>query len=394
MASEAIRKSGAQRQEAPGGKKRFSFFSTREGGVDLTFMILVLLLLSIGLVMLFSASYPNALYYRGNSFIYISHQLVFAAAGVTLMMIISTLNYKMLEKLAWPILVGTVIMLGMVFFFPPINNARRWIQLPLFNIQPSEIAKFAIVVFFAYLIVRNYNKMHTFKYGVLPFLPVLGIFGTLIILQPHLSGTILVLSIGAIMMFIGGIRVTWLVLAAAIGLLAIGGLLMVPGVLDHAMVRIMHWRDPFIDPRGAGFQTIQSLLAIGSGGLMGVGIGNSRQKFLYLPEPQNDFIFSIVSEELGFVGATLIILLFALLVWRGFVIGMRCRDRFGSLMAVGLTSQVGLQTVLNIMVVTNTIPNTGVSLPFFSYGGSSLVMLLCQMGVVLAISRNTDMEKV
>jgi len=394
LASDTATRSGGA-QNAPVARRRFSFFNTKAGGVDLTFLVLVLLLLAIGLVMLFSASYPNALYYRGNSYIYIANQLVFAVVGIILMLIISTLNYKMLGtgRIAWLIMITTIILLGLVFLFPPINNAQRWIHLPFFTMQPSEIAKFAIVILFAQMAVKNHGKMHTFKYGVMPFLPVLVILGALIIMQPHLSGTILVLGIGAIVMFIGGMGIKWLIMAGGAGVGAIAILLMIPGMLGHAMVRLQHWQDPFIDPRGAGFQTIQSLFAIGSGGLMGAGLGNSRQKFLYLPEPQNDFIFSIVAEELGFVGATLIIILFALLVWRGFVIGMRCKDRFGSLVAVGLTAQVGLQTVLNIMVVTNTIPNTGVSLPFFSYGGTSLVMLLCQMGVVLAISRNTVMEK-
>lgn len=391
----AVKKDGAQVYKASQeGRSRFSFFNTKVGEVDLTFLILVLLLLSIGLVMLFSASYPNALYYRGSSFVFISNQLVFAVIGVILMFMISTVNYKVLEKFAWPIMAVTVVLLIMVFMFPPINNAQRWIHLPFFNMQPSEIAKFSIVILFARIAVKNHEKMHTFKYGVLPFLPVLAVLGGLIVAQPHLSGTILVLSIGAIMMFVGGISLRWLFIAAGAGIAAIAILIMIPGVLEHAMVRLTHWRDPFIDPRGAGFQTIQSLYAIGSGGLFGVGLGNSLQKFLFLPEPQNDFIFSIVSEELGFIGASFIIVLYALLVWRGFVIAMRCKDRFGSLVAVGLTAQVGLQTLLNIMVVTNTIPNTGVSLPFFSYGGSSLVMLLCQMGVVLAISRHSTMEKI
>ena len=395
MAGTAATKSGAHPQEAIGAKRRFSFFNTKAGGVDLTFLVLVLLLLAIGLVMLFSASYPNALYYRGNSYIYIANQLVFAVAGTILMLLISTLNYRVLgaSKIAWLIMIITVALLGLVFLFPPINNAQRWIHLYFFNVQPSEIAKFAVVILFSHLAIKNQGKMHTFKYGMLPFLPILGILGGLIVLQPHLSGTILVVGIGIIIMFIGGTSLKWLFGFGAGGTGILAALLLFSGRLDHAMVRLQHWQDPFIDPRGAGFQTIQSMLAIGSGGLMGVGLGNSSQKFLYLPEPQNDFIFSIVTEELGFVGATLIIILFALLVWRGFVIGMRCKDRFGSLVAVGLTAQVGLQTVLNIMVVTNTIPNTGVSLPFFSYGGSSLVMLLCQMGVVLAISRSTVMEK-
>jgi cell division protein FtsW len=212
-------------------------------------------------------------------------------------------------------------------------------------------------------------------------------------LQPHLSGTLIILAIGAIMMVIGGADFKWFILAAVVGVAALVALVMLPGVIGYAPARIESWLDPEHDPRGASFQILQSLYAIGSGGLMGTGIGMSRQKFLYLPEPQNDYIFSIVCEELGFVGATLIIILFALLVWRGFVIAMRCRDRFGSMVAVGLTAQVGIQTILNIAVVTNTIPSTGISLPFFSYGGTALVMLLAQMGVVLSISRHTTMEK-
>ena len=375
------------------GRSRFSFFNVKAGGIDLTFLILTLLLLTIGLIMLFSASYASALYYRNNSYVFISNQLLFAAIGIVLMMMISTVNYKVLEKLSWPIMGITVILLVIVLFCPPINNARRWIPLPFFNVQPSEIAKFAVVIMFAHFAVKFQEKMRTFKYGVLPFLSILTVLAGLIVIQPHLSGTILILAIGAIMMIIGGTSMRWFGFATVLGVAAIGVVIMIPGVVEYAQGRLLMWRDPFADPRGGGFQTIQSLLAIGSGGLMGVGIGNSRQKFLYLPEPQNDFIFSIVCEELGFVGATLILILFALLIWRGFVIGMRCKDRFGALVAVGLTAQVGLQTILNIMVVTNTIPNTGVSLPFFSYGGSSLVMLLCQMGVVLAISRQAIMEK-
>lgn len=375
-------------------RSRFSLFITKAGGVDLAFLILVLLLLTIGLIMLFSASFANALYYKHNSYHFISNQLVFAIAGVILMILISTVNYKMLEQLAWPIMAVTILLLIIVLFCRPINGARRWIPLPFFNVQPSEIAKFAIVILFARFAVRNQDRMNTFKYGVVPFVLVMVVLAGLIVAEPHLSGTILVLAIGAIMMIVGGTNMKWFGLAAIMGIVGIGIIIMIPGVVEYAQERLMIWRNPFADPRDAGFQTIQSLFAIGSGGLMGVGIGNSRQKYLYLPEPQNDFIFAIVCEELGFIGATFILCLFALLVWRGFVIGMRCKDRFGSLVAVGLTAQVGLQTILNIMVVTNTIPNTGISLPFFSYGGSSLLMLLCQMGVVLSISRKATMEKV
>ena len=215
--------------------------------------------------------------------------------------------------------------------------------------------------------------------------------------EPHLSGTVLILSLGAVMMFIGGTDVRWFIAGGIVAVAGIAAVIIEPDLLTalahYAGERIEIWLDPFSDPIDAGFQTVQSLYAIGSGGLMGAGIGASRQKYLYLPEPYNDFIFAIVCEELGFVGAVVIIGIFVLLIWRGFVIATRCPDRFGSLVAAGLTAQVGLQTLLNIAVVTNTLPNTGISLPFFSYGGTSLVMLLGEMGVILSISRKTPIEK-
>ena len=249
------------------------------------------------------------------------------------------------------------------------------------------------MLIFAHLISTNYDRMKDPKYGVWPFLALMGIVVLLMLLEPHLSGTILILSIGIIMMFVGGTDLKWFMIGGLLLAAAVVVIVLIPGVIPYAMSRIQHWRDPWIDPQGKGFQTIQSLYAIGSGGLMGVGIGNSRQKHLYLPEPQNDFIFSVVCEELGFIGATLIILVFVLLIWRGYVIAMRCRDRFGSMLAIGLTTQVGVQTILNIAVVSNTIPNTGISLPFFSSGGTALVMLLAEMGVILSVSRQTNLEK-
>ena len=235
--------------------------------------------------------------------------------------------------------------------------------------------------------------MKTFRYGIVPFLIVLGIIAGLMMMEPHLSGTVLIATIGVVMMFVGGVDLKWF--ALGVGVLAAGivVVVMIPGVIQYAQARLEYWLDPFSDPQGLGFQTIQSLLAIGSGGVMGLGLGNSRQKYLYVPEPQNDFVFSIVCEELGLVGAAIIVILFALLVWRGYVIAIRAQDKFGTMLAVGLTTQVGLQALLNIAVVTNTIPNTGISLPFFSYGGTALMMLLAQMGVILSVSRRAALEK-
>jgi cell division protein FtsW len=380
-------------------KRPFTLFNVRTGGVDMTFLILVLLLLTIGLIMLFSASYAYAEFNfqledgQGDSFRFIRSQLRWALIGVVAMILISTVNYNILYKLSWPFYFLTIPLLIAVYFNDAISDTHRWISFGSLTFQPSELAKFAIVITVAHMATMLQEKMNTFRYGILPFAAVLGVYAVLIVFETHLSATVLILAMGAIIMIVGGANLKWFGVAMVGGLAAIGVLFLIPEVMDYARDRFAYWLAPFDDPQGKGYQTIQSLYAIGSGSWMGVGIGNSRQKHLYLPEPQNDFIFSIVCEEIGFVGAALVLVLFALLVWRGFVIAMRSRSRFGALVAVGLTSQVGLQTVLNIMVVTNTIPNTGISLPFFSAGGTALLMLLCQMGVVLSISRDAVLDK-
>lgn len=361
--------------------------------MDLTFLVLVMVLLTFGLVMMFSASYAYAFFYMGNSFHFISRQLLFAVVGVVAMLTLSNIDYHIFRRFAWPLMGVTVVLLVIVLFMPEQKGVRRWINLGFTTFQPSEIAKFAIVILFAHLISTNYSKMKTFRYGIAPFIGVLAVLVALLMLEPHLSGTVLICLIGATMMFVGGTNLKWFALAGVVGAAGLVVLASIPQVIAYATTRFAYWLDPFSDPQGFGFQTLQSLYAIGSGGLLGAGIGQSRQKYLYLPEPQNDFVFAIVCEELGFVGAVLIIILFALLIWRGFVIAAKARDRFGAMVAVGLTAQVGIQTILNIAVVTNTIPNTGISMPFFSSGGTALMMLLAQMGVILSISRQTTLEK-
>ncbi len=379
---------------APRRKKRVKSKPAERGSMDLIFLILVLTLLGIGLIMLFSASYAYAYYYDGNSFHYITRQLAFAVVGVVALLVVSQIDYHILRRFALLLLGGTLFLLVLVLFYHTQATAKRWIPIVgTFTFQPSELAKFTIVVVFAHLISLNYDRMSDPRYGLWPFLSIMGIIALLMVLQPHLSGTILILSIGVVMMFIGGTNLKWFALGGLFLVGAVVVIIFIPDAVPYAMSRLEHWINPASDPTGAGYQTLQSLYAIGSGGLLGVGIGNSRQKHLYLQEPQNDFVFSVVCEELGFVGATIILLLFVLLVWRGFAIAMRCRDRFGSMLAVGLTTQVGVQTILNIAVVSNTIPNTGISLPFFSYGGTALCMLLAQMGVVLSVSRYSTVEK-
>ena len=365
-----------------------------QGKIDLTFLILVLIILTIGLIMLFSASYVDALYREGDSFFYIKKQLIFAVVGVIAMLFIGyVVDYHILHRFALPILIVTEILLVVVYFCPPVNGVHRWIPFPVVGtIQPSEIAKFAVIVMFAHLISLNFKKMHTFKSGVLPFLPVILTVVPLVLFERHLSGGILIALICAVMMLIGGTKMRWFGLAGG-GAAALAVVAYAVGLLDSVKSRLEVFIDPFVDAQGAGFQNIQSLYAICSGGLMGLGLGNSRQKYLYIPEPQNDFIFAIVCEELGFIGATIIIILFALLVWRGFVIASKARDKFGTMLVIGIVAQVGLQTILNIAVVTKSVPNTGIPLPFFSYGGSALLILLAEMGVVLNVSRHSNMEK-
>ena len=356
---------------------------------DIPFLLILLLLLSYGLIMLFSAGYAVALYRRGDAYTYIRPQLLFAALGVLAMYAASLVDYHVWHRLAWPMLGISLLLLTIVLFMPEYNGCKRWIVLPgLGTLQPSEIAKFSIVLVFSHIISLNHDRMKSFSTGVVPFALILGVVTVLMLLEPHLSGTVLILGIGAVLMFVGGTGLKWFVLAGAGGAAAIGAaIIIMPDLVPYAASRLSSWLDPFADPLGDGHQTIQSLYAIGSGGAAGLGLGSSRQKHLFVPEPQNDFIFSILCEELGFVGACAVILLFALLLWRGITLAAHAPDRFGALLVVGFVVQVALQAVLNMAVVTNTIPNTGISLPFFSSGGTSLMMLLGEMGIVLSVSR-------
>ena len=360
--------------------------------LDLPFLCILLLLLSLGLLMLFSAGYAVALYRRGDAYTYIRPQLLFAALGLVAMYAASLVDYHIWHKLAWPLMGLSLLLLIAVLFMPEYNGCKRWIVLPgLGTLQPSEIAKFAVVLVFSHIISLNHDRMQGFAAGVLPFGILLGLVAVLMLLEPHLSGTLLILSIGAVLMFVGGTGLRWFALAGGLGVGAVfAAVLALPQLVPYAADRLSSWRDPFADPLGEGHQTIQSLYAIASGGIAGLGLGNSRQKYLYVPEPQNDFIFSILCEELGFVGAALVIFLFLLLLLRGITLAVRARDKFGALLVVGFVVQVVLQAILNIAVVTNTIPNTGISLPFFSSGGTSLLMLLGEMGIVLSVSRQTD----
>ncbi len=368
----------------------------QSGKVDITFLALVVVLMSIGLISLFSSSYAYALTNYGDSYHFIKKQAVFTAIGFGLMYLTSKINYHVYRRFAWIVYGATVVMLIVVLILPPMSedlDFHRWLYIGSFSFQPSEVAKFSIVLLFAHLISKYYNsRMKTFKFGVLQLGLLLAVFCGLVVVETHLSATLLIFTIGASLMIIGGIKLRYVF--GAIGVGVFGGVIAVlTGLIGYGNDRITSWLDPWSDPKGVGWQIIQSLISIGSGGFFGQGLGESRQKYLWVPEPHNDFIFAITCEELGFVGAIVIIGLFVALVWRGFIVAMRAPDKFGALMAIGLTLQVGLQAALNIMVVTNTIPNTGISLPFFSYGGTALLMLLAQMGIVLSVSRASSVTK-
>lgn len=366
-----------------------------KGPLDLPFLILVLLLTGIGLVMLLSASFPSAYYESGNPLAYFTRQVIWAVLGIAAMLFIGKINYQRFRGIAKPLLALSIILLLLVLV-PHVgitrNNATRWLGLPgtSFQFQPSEVAKLAIVLYFADNISKKKDKMQTFRYGILPYAFILMIVAGLIGLEPHLSGMLLVLGTGAVMMLVGGINWGWVL--GALGAGAVGFYTIIY-VIGYNASRIEMWRDPWLDAQGKGYQMVQSLLAIGSGGLLGVGLGKSRQKFLYLPEEHNDFIFSIICEELGLIGATIIMLLFAVLILRGFWIALHARDRFGSLLVVGTVTLIALQVFLNIGVVTGLLPATGISLPFFSYGGTALSIQLAEMGVVLSVSRQMKPTK-
>lgn len=382
----------------PRGKwKLFGIDVFTIGGVDVVFFGIVIALLTIGLIMLFSATYPYALYKYGDSYYFIKRQIAFSVGGVVLMLLISKVNYRLLLKFKWLILAVTIGLLGLVLFYHTNvpGGFKRWIQLGPITIQPSDIAKFCLVLMLADYITKNYKQMHKPIQGIVYPVLITGVFAGFVFLEHHNSGTLLLLIIGAVMMFCGGSNGKLFAIGAALAIAALIFIILQPQVLaDYAGERIKAWLEKDYDPLGARWQTNNSLYAVGSGGFWGAGLGNSKQKFLYVSEPQNDFIFSIVCEELGFLRSGLIIALFAALFVRGIKIATHTNDRFGSFMVLGIVSQVAIQTVLNILVVTDWFPNTGISLPFFSYGGTAILMLLGEMGVVLSVSRKSNQKKV
>ncbi len=364
--------------------------------------------------MMFSASYVNAWYdssptVDNDPYYYVKNQALFALIGITLMIGVSFIKPEVFRSASGVITIIALLLLVYVLIDPYIipgkEEFKRWLKLPVIgSFQPSEIAKLAVIMILAFSMERYHKLVEQKWWVIIPYMGVIGVFCALVYAENHVSGTLLILGIGVATMYFGGVRIHWAVYAVGIAAVAIVGIYLVMNadkfLEGYASSRISIWLKLLTgeelsaeEARDAGWQSLQSLYAIGSGGLFGLGFGNSKQKHMYLPEPQNDFVFAVVCEELGFVRAILIMLLFVLLVARGFIIGLRARSRFEAMLAMGISFQVGLQAALNMAVVTATVPNTGISLPFFSYGGTSLVMLLLEMGIILSISRNSERKK-
>lgn len=384
------------------------------GAMDIPFFLILMTIVTVGLIMLFSASYTYSYYFRTSSSEIFIKQVVYAAIGVAGMYFVSRIRYEYFRLFA---VIGVVVSIGLlllVLVLPEYKKGfKRWIDLGFTTFQPSEIAKIGLILILAFLLEKDYKQVvgkipsklgvcravkeltngrvviyesliKTIVYGI-----IILVFAALVYLENHVSGTVLILALGIVMLFLGEVKYKWFMIGGiAVAIVAVLVIANPDFLKAYAGERIVAWLDKDYEPLGARWQTNNSLYAIGSGGFLGTGLGQSKQKHLYVSEPQNDFIFSIVCEELGFVGATVIIILFALLVYRGIKIAMRAKDRFGALLAMGIVFQVGIQVALNIAVVSDFIPNTGISLPFFSAGGTSLIILLCEMGMVLSISRS------
>ena len=361
--------------------------------VDIPFLFLILLLLFVGLGMLYSASYAQSEYDTGytSSTRYLQKQAICAAIGLAAMYFFSRIPADLWYRVAWPLYgVSIVLLLSVLVIGEEVNGAKRWINLAGIQFQPSEIAKFTMILLFARLTRTFGQKAKEFRFGVLGFgAALLGILVPLA-LEKHLSAIMLMGMVAVVMMFVAGTHPKWLLAGAGAAVLFV---LIYIRFMGYAGDRVTAWLHPENDPGDTGYQILQSLYAIGSGGLFGLGLGKSKQKYLYLPFQYNDYIFAIICEEVGLFGAVLIIALFACAILRGYWVALRASDRFSTVFAAGLVTLIAVQTILNLAVVTNLLPSTGIALPFFSYGGTALAVNLGEMGIVLSISRSRDQIK-
>lgn len=360
--------------------------------LDIGLLVVTLILLALGVIMVLSASAPSAFTTEGDSYYYFKRQALFAGLGVVIMLVVSKVDYKIYSsKLVANVFMGIALALLVAVFIPGLgvtrNDATRWLKIGI-QFQPSEIMKIALIIFMASHISSDPSKLKKFWTGLMPYLALVGVIAVLLLLEPHMSATVIMVVIAGAILLVGGVRMSHIL--PFVPLAAVAGFVL-SKVSEYRWKRMIIFIDPWQDPLGDGWQIIQSLYAIGSGGLFGVGLGQSTQKYMYIPEPHNDFIFAIWAEELGLVGVIFIIILFAIFVWRGIMISMKAPDLFGSLLAIGITVMIGIQAVFSIAVVSSSMPVTGIPLPFFSYGGTSLIILLTCVGILLNISRKARM---
>ncbi|WP_027632870.1 stage V sporulation protein E [Clostridium hydrogeniformans] len=356
--------------------------------VDFILFSTIMVLLAIGIVMVYSASSYFALHKYGDSMFFFKRQLLWGVLGFVAMVFTMSIDYHKYKKYAFIGLLGCIPLLIAVFFFPPVNGARRWINLGIVTFQPSEITKYAVAIFLAASMSNQGEKMKEFKKGVLPYLLISGFFAGLILLEKNMSIATVIMTLTLIVMFVAGSNFKHLV-SIVLGVF-IPGLLALAFAAPYRRARMLNFLDPWKDAAGNGYQLIQSFYALGSGRILGLGLGASRQKAFYMPEPHNDFIFAIIGEELGLIGCLFVIAMFLIFIWRGITIAQKSKDTYGTLLAVGITSVIAIQAVINIAVVTGSMPVTGVPLPFISSGGTSLVINMIAMGILLNVSRNLE----
>ncbi|GAA0075922.1 stage V sporulation protein E [Clostridium sp. CTA-5] len=358
------------------------------GQMDYGIFYSVVLLLAVGVVMVYSASSYYAMFRNNDSMYFLKRQLLWAILGMIVMYITMSIDYHKIKRYTFGIMVVSIPLLLIVFLFPGVNGAQRWIQIGPLSFQPSELAKYVVVLFLAKSIELKGDGIKKFNTGIVPYLGVSGIYAALVLAEKNLSIASVIMIVTFIILFSSGGRIKHLfgivapLMVAAATVFTLGE--------PYRRARMLNFIDPWKDPAKNGYQLIQSFYALGAGGVTGLGLGQSRQKTLYMPEPHNDFIFAIIGEELGLIGCILIITIFVVFICRGLKVAMKAKDTYGTLLAVGITSVIAVQSIINIAVVTGSMPVTGVPLPFISYGGTSLVINMAAMGVLLNISRQTE----
>ncbi len=361
--------------------------AVRPKSIDFLLFFTVLGLLVFGIIMVYSASAVSAYVNFQDSYYFLKRQILWVFLGIAAMLIIANIDYHVWKNTAKPILIVTIVLLILVLIpglGKVVNGARRWLGFGSMYVQPSEMAKLGMVIFTAWLLTQRQDKIYSFAKGVMPSLAILMVVFGLILKEPDLGTALAISGTVFVMMFIAGAKVSQLL---SLSLVGIGGIVVAILTEPYRLKRLLAFSNPWADPLDTGYHIIQSLYAIGSGGLFGVGLGRSREKFLYLPEPHTDFIFAILAEELGFIGTVTIVILFFLFAWRGFKVAISAPDIFGSILAAGITSMIVVQALMNIAVVTASMPVTGIPLPFISFGGSALLFTLAGVGILLNISR-------